>query len=811
MLLIYLSCAWVAGIFLGSNLNLPLVLSLAGLIPLLLLFFARHHRKPVILASLGIFTLLAAAAYSYPSLHTVDENSLHFYNDRGIVEIKGMVAGDPDVRDKNTRLNLASTEIKLEGSWHEVEGTLLLFVPRYPAYKYGDVLLVTGALKTPPQLDDFDYRGYLAHQGVYATMPYPKIEVLDTGKGFKPLAWVYSLRSRLAQNLTRILPEPQASLAQGIVLGIRGNIPQPLKADFARSGTAHLLAISGLHLSIMAGVLLSLGLWLFGRRYYLYVWLALGAIWLYALITGMHPPVVRGAIMASLFLVAELLGRQSSAMVALTFAAAVMVGVHPYILGDASFQLSFLAMAGLVFLFPIFRNLGRKVVKAVLGEEGAAVSIANLASDTLSATLGAVVAVWPVVAYYFGIIPLVGPLATFLALPALPGVIIIGALTAVLGLVVLPVAQAVGWLAWLFLSYMILVVGGLAAPSISSVEAGSISITFIWGYYLVLTAAIWFNSNWKRLFNLVPGATARLSSGMSVSFDLSRLKKWVILPLVVIAILVSYTAAIMPDGNLRVSFLDVGEGDAILIQKGSQQVLIDGGPSPQAISLELGSQMPFWDRTIDLLVLTHPHHDHLAGLVTVLRRYQVGQVLYPDLDYESPLYDEWLRLIEEKGIKPTVACAGQQIDLGDGAVMKVLSPPTTLLAGTESDVDNNSVVLRLSNGDVSFLFTGDIMREAEWELVGRKADLTSTVLKVAHHGADTSTTPEFLAVVNPQIAVICSGADNRFGHPSIDVLNRLEESIGLNDVYRTDEHGTIEFTTDGERLWVEVVRQPGNG
>ena len=110
-----------------------------------------------------------------------------------------------------------------------------------------------GELRTPPQLDDFDYRGYLAHQGIYTTILYPEIEVLDTGQGFKPLAWVYTLRSHLAQNLSRALPEPPASLAQGIVLGIRGNIPQQLKSDFARSGTAHLLAISGLHLGMVAG------------------------------------------------------------------------------------------------------------------------------------------------------------------------------------------------------------------------------------------------------------------------------------------------------------------------------------------------------------------------------------------------------------------------------------------------------------------------------------------------------------------------------------------------------------------------------
>ena len=806
MLLIFLSCVWVAGIFLGSRLDLPLVLILTGLIPLPLLCFTSRYRKPVILVSLGIIAFLAAAAYSFSSLHTIDESLLHFYNDSGVIELKGAVAGDPDVRDKNTRITLSVTGIKRDSGWREVEGQALIFLSRYPAYEYGDVLKVTGELETPPQLNDFDYRGYLAHQGIYTTMLYPEIEVLETGQGFMPLAWVYSLRNSLAQNLAEVVPEPQASLAQGIILGIRGNIPQELRSDFARSGTAHLLAISGLHLGIMAGVLLSVGLWFFGRRHYLYIWLALGVIWLYVLITGMHLPVVRGAIMASLFLLAEVLGRQRSAIVALAFAAAVMVGVSPYILGDASFQLSFLAMAGLVFLFPIFRNLGRRLTAVVFGEDGNLTSAANVVVDTLSATLGAVIAVWPVVAYYFGIVSLVGPLATFLALPALPAIIVIGAITGLLGFAVMAVAQVTGWLVWLFLSYMILVVSGLAAPSITAIETGTVNPAFVWAYYFVLTAALLIHKNRNRLRTLVPGTSARIKSGINVSFTPSRTMKWIILPLLVVAILVSCTAFTMPDDELRVSFLDVGEGDAILISKGSQQVLVDGGPSPQAINLELGDRMPFWDRTIELLVLTHPHHDHLAGLVEVLRRYRVEQVLYPDLDYQLPLHDEWQGLIEEKGIENTVARAGQQINLGDGVVITVLSPSEALMTGTESDIDNNSVVLRLSIGDVSFLLTGDIMRETEWELIRQGADLTSTVLKVAHHGSDTSTTQEFLAVVSPQVAVICCGSDNRFGHPDADVLSRLEKVIDLDDIYCTAEHGTIEFITDGKRLWVEVKR-----
>lgn len=807
MPLIYLSCAWVVGIFLGSKFNLPFVLILTGLAPLPLLFLFSKHRKQIILASLCLIVLFGGTFRFQSSLPTINEGCLQFYNDRGTVEIKGIVDRDPDVRDKTTRLRLSVTEIKLDKGWQEVSGVALLVVPRYPTYDYGDVLLVTGKLETPPQLNEFDYKGYLAHQGIYSTMFYPKIEILDTGRGFKPLEWVYSLRSRLSQTLAEVLPEPQASLAQGIILGIRGNIPQSLRANFSHTGTAHVLAISGLHLAIVAGILLSIGIWLFGRRRYTYIWLALGLIWLYALLTGMNPPVVRGAIMASLFLTAELLGRQRNAFTALAFAAAIMIGINPQILWIASFQMSFLAMAGLIFLSPTFRAIGRKAVKATIGENRAVASLANIISDSFSITLAAIIAVWPLVAHYFGIVSFVGLPATLLVLPALPGIIITGVLAGGLGLIVLPMAQVIAWLAWLFLSYMLLVVNGFAALPLSFIELGSVDTSLIWVYYLAFTTAIWLNSNRRKLTNLMPKATAWLKLGIGKFFNLlSELpKKWVIPPLMVVAILVSVAAATMPDDNLRISFLDVGQGDAILIQKGNQQVLVDGGPSPQAISLELGNKMPFWDRTIELVILTHPSADHITGLVEVLQRYKVKQVLYPDLDFKSDIYDEWLRLLKEKNIKCIIAQAGQQINLG-GGVIKILNPPIPLLTGTESDLDNNSVVIHISMGKVSFLLTADIMWEAEFELIGRRADLTSTVLKVAHHGSDTSTSQEFLAVVNPQIAIISVGKGNPFGHPSDEVLERLKEKLGQENIYRTDEHGTIEFITDGKRLWVRVER-----
>jgi competence protein ComEC len=289
--------------------------------------------------------------------------------------------------------------------------------------------------------------------------------------------------------------------------------------------------------------------------------------------------------------------------------------------------------------------------------------------------------------------------------------------------------------------------------------------------------------------------------------SLKLFRKWLALAVVIAVILGVIAWLYRLDNKVHVYFLDVGQGDATLIRQGSLDILIDGGPSPQAIDTELGKHLPFWDRSIELVVLTHPHADHLAGLVEVLNRYQVGEVLYPALatsdegEYDKPLFDEWLRLIQDKNIKSTLAQAYQELSLGD-IVIDVLNPPASPLAGTESDVDNNGVVLQVRAGEISFLITGDLMWEGEQEMSYERLLPQSTVLKVAHHGSDTSTTDEFLNVLMPRVAVISVGV-NDYGHPKQEVLDRLAGRLGEANIYLTDESGTIEFITDGRRLWVE--------
>ena len=807
MWLLYVSCAWVAGVFLGSKLNLPLLTLFSGLIPLALIPFLPGSKKTLLVAGLCLFALFGGGLHFPSSLPPADEHSLCFYNDTGIVEIQGMVAEEPDIRDKYCLLTFSAGEIIADGARKEISGKALVRIPQYPAYHYGDVLKIMGKLETPPQFEDFDYASYLADRGIYSVMYYPGVELLDRGQGLKPLQLIHSLRERLAASLAKALPEPQGSLAQAILLGLRGNIPDSLYEAFSRTGTAHLLAISGLHISIIIAMFLSFGILVFGRRRSIYIWLTLAITWLYVLLAGMHPPIIRAAIMGSLFLIAEYLGRQRSAIIALAFAAAVMVGVKPYILWTVSFQLSYLAMAGLIVLYPYFQAWGRKGVVFLFGTKEKILAAGNTITDGFAATLSAIVAVGPLIAYNFGIVSLVALPATFFSLPALPFIIVTSALVAFVGLLASLAAQILGWLAWLFLSYLVFVVQGFDALPHSSLEVATVSTWHVWGYYAILAGVIALLSCRKHIVDF----SSRLVSGIKKATEgipkprLGFSPKWLILPLLIVAILVWAVALTTPDDKLHVSFLDVGQGDAILIQTpNGQDILIDGGPDSQKINLELSKKLPFWDRTIDLVVCTQPQADHVTGLVEVLQRYKVKQVLEPGVSYNSSIYLEWRRLIEDKEIEHNVARARQEIDLGSGIEVEVLNPPVGLFEETSHDVDNNGVVLRLTWGKVSFLFTADIREEAEFELSGQRTNLKSTVLKVAHHGSRTSTTSQFLAAVNPEVAVISVGADNTFGHPSPEVMERLVNRLGEDNVYRTDEDGTIEFITDGERLWVKA-------
>ena len=274
----------------------------------------------------------------------------------------------------------------------------------------------------------------------------------------------------------------------------------------------------------------------------------------------------------------------------------------------------------------------------------------------------------------------------------------------------------------------------------------------------------------------------------------------VVLVLALLAAIAWFVLAGLPDGKLHVWFLDVGQGDAILIRApDGRQILVDGGPSPSALLDELGEVLPFWDRSLDLVVLTHGDADHVSGLVSALERYKVTTVLdgAPSGDRESAV---WLTAVQEAGIPRVTATRGTRLAAG-AMVLTVLNPGAEASRNYGSSNDA-SVVLRVDYGETSMLLTGDAEEAAEQAMMEAGLPLAADVLKVGHHGSAASTSPAFLAQVAPQVAVISAGAENRFGHPSPEVLARL---AGVQ-VLRTDQRGRVEVISDGQKLSVRWER-----
>ena len=672
-------------------------------------------------------------------------------------------------------------------------------LPAFPVVRAGATVEVRGRLRAPP---DDGFGEYLRRTGASGSLEARGVTVVAQPSGIS----LQPARDAAGDALRLALPEPEAGLAAGILVGLRERVDRTLAADFATAGASHVVAISGWNIAIVAGLV---GAALRGRSRRVIAFVVGGTIVAYVVAAGASPSVVRAAVMAGVVLLARESGRAGRAPAALAIAAFAMLVAEPAMIGDAGFRLSVAATAGLLaWATPLGRWIG--------GLGGG--HVPGWLAEGLGISLAAQAATLPDVLATFGRLSLVAPAVNLAVVPLVPAAMGAGVLAmagGALAMAGLPgvVATVLGLPAWLLLHVIVWVVRLAAGLPLAAVaippEAGPVAALATGALVLAAPTLLRHGRARARAHRARRPATPRPHPAGAAARPrpprtLVRASRdgRVLAGLAAVAVALSTIALADTAGReTRLVMLDVGQGDAILVESRSgARMLVDGGPDPERLLLELDARVPPWDRRIDLVVLTHPHEDHVAGLVRVLERYAVGRVFEPGMRGPGPGWQAW---------DAALANGPRRSTLGAGAMLRLDEVRLTVLwpdppvpdepASTGRGINGTSIVLLGEANGRRFLLTGDAEDDVDPLLVARGLPRVD-VLKVAHHGSATATSAALLAATRPAVALVSVGAGNDYGHPAPETLARLA-AAGAR-VLRTDRDGSIgvDLRADGLRV-----------
>lgn len=809
--LVWVSLAFLAGIILASYLSLPvwvwvalavlfiLLTIIVRIFPLSSFFFILRPFPFILLFSL----FLGSARYQF-SVPDFDAFHIAFYNDRNYdLLITGYLIEPPDYRDSYTNLRLKVTAVDTGDGDLPAEGLLLARVDANQTFQYGEILRLRGKLKTPPENEDFSYRDYLAAQNIHSYMSSAEVTILPGNGGNLFSAALYALKERSLANIYRIFPDPESSLLAGILLGVDTGLTKELQDAFKNTGTAHIIAISGFNISIIAGLFFLFFSRIFGQRRGT-VFAILGIIF-YAILVGGSAAVVRAAIMGILSLFARQVGRRQMALNTLLAVAMMMCLWNPLYVWDVGFQLSFFATLGIILYADPFSKAADRLFRGILPSQvvqklkkpfpknlylyftrnisrAYAKRIARPLADYVLLTFAAQLTTIPIMAYHFQRISLVSFIANPFILPAQPAVMILGGLAVILSLIWIPLGQLAAWVAYPFTLYTIRIVELFDRVPHGTIFLGDFSLGFVILFYAALLSLTFGWSALRERIHSLRAKAGTLGAGSAIV-------------LLSIALLLIWRAATsLPDRLLHVTFLDVGSADAVFIKTPSgKNILINGGPSVTILSDELGRRVSAFNRSLDWLIVASTDEEQVASLPRVLDRYTPDNVLWSGNrqgSFSSRVLYEYLTL---QAIPVTFAETNHTLDLGDGATLRLL---TTGARGSVLLIEWQNFRAVLPIG-MSF--------EAIAELRDGLSVGPVSVLSLADSGYAPSNPPQWIANLNPELIVLPVAAGDENGMPDDETLEAVQD----HELLRTDQNGWIEITTNGEQMWVNVERNQG--
>lgn len=688
----------------------------------------------------------------------------------------------------------ASAEVRVSGGG--LDGArLLLRIPRWskgpaPA-AIGQELLVEGRLRRPRSdpADDFDFAAHLRRRGIAGELLLDRAAV--TGRRRAGIAGLLDrMRARAERGVAAGLARPDAALARGMVLGQDEQIDSATRQDWRDAGLAHLLAVSGQNVMLLVALALPLvavaGLGPRGRGAAL-----LGLLALYVPLAGAGPSLQRAGVMGAAGIAAMTLSRPSSRWYALLLAAAVTLALNPRACADPGWQLSFAAVVGIL-------TLGRPLAGALAraGDElareparPAGRAIRRAVADGIAITIAATLATAPLLAFHFGSIPLAALPANLLALPAVAPAMWLGMVKASLGLAapLLPpadsLAEALGPLSRVPISYL-----GLLAERWADVPGGQVAIPVRTPLSVL---SVYAGIGLVALTVRRLGARARRAEPAELAAAWRRrpLRLRAAAATAVAAATLLAASALLeqpaPPDVLTVRFLDIGQGDATLIQApGGVAVLFDGGPPEGGVTTQLRRAGV---RRLSMVVMTHQSRDHHGGLQAVVERYPVDTLVENGDGTRDPTFWRVVRTAREGGAR-VIGGGGRQRLAAGGLTVNVLGPPPRAPGPAPEDPNPRALACIVSYGGFDLFLSGDAESDSltSYELPQVEA------MKVSHHGSDDPGLPQLLERLRPRVAAIEVGADNTYGHPTASTLAALRAAVP--HVYRTDRDGTVTLT-----------------
>jgi len=640
---------------------------------------------------------------------------------------------------------------------------VLLVLPVGRSPPRGTILETVVRVTEPRRAESggFDERAWLARQGIHVVARAGIWRQVGSRGGVA--GGGDRLRDRIERAVGRGSNGVRRALVLGVVLGEDEGLPERVRADFRASGLAHLLAVSGQNVAFLALGVYGLG-WLLRLSKVVRELATLGAIAAYVLAVGWQPSVIRAGVAGALASLAWLAARPRDRWHFLALGAVVLLAWAPTSLLDPGFQLSFAAVAGIFVGVPRLRARleGSPLPARVVDVLGVAV------------VCGLVTA--PIVLFHFGEAPVYTVPANAVAFPAAPAVLGLGLLAAAVDPLSPDAATALAWLAgWAaaWLELVARVFGSLPGAQVGARTA--LAATLVIGL-------VWVGARQAARVRLSgPGSAVALAAAGLVL--VAAASAWSLRP----------TPAWHAPTGLRVTFLDVGQGDSVLLETPSARLLVDQGPPEANVAGQLRNM---GIRSLSAVVLTHPQRDHVGGAADVIRQLHVGAVLDPELAATGPEREEAIAAARGRGVPIRILRSGSEFKAG-GLVLRVLWP---LDPGLPSEDPNlNATVLSASYGETDVLLPAD----AESDVTLRLRLGAFEVLKVAHHGSVDPGLDELLRVLRPKVAVISAGRNNDYGHPRPETLAALATVPGLA-LYRTDTHRRVVVESDGRRIRVRT-------